>query len=144
MDKTWAEYIAKSTSKIRQKRTFTQFNKYQVALKPIFRKYCFKLKVFEGFLRTIDPLQKEIIEHFDNLNLAEKARTKKHRSINTRKILNRLKKIEDDMSIDPKELVRIIQEVRKGMRHAHRAKTEMVEANLRLVISIAKRGKLQA
>ncbi len=37
------------------------------------------------------------------------------------------------------ELLRLAQEVRRGERHAQRAKAALVEANLRLVVSIAKR-----
>ena len=41
--------------------------------------------------------------------------------------------------MEPEELVTLIKDLRKNMRLAHQAKTEMVEANLRLVISIAKK-----
>ena len=51
----------------------------------------------------------------------------------------RLAALKDEFKIDPKTLVEIIRDVRKGLREAHKAKTEMVEANLRLVISIAKK-----
>ena len=41
--------------------------------------------------------------------------------------------------MEPAELIQLVKDIRHSMREAHKAKTEMVEANLRLVISIAKK-----
>ena len=136
--KAW-DSIQNSKPGPNQKRAETRLRNYEAELAGILKKYCLKLKIFEDFLKNLLPVYREINDIYDDLSLAKKITTRRKKKVDTKAADKRLAALKDEFKIDPKTLVEIIRDVRKGLREAHKAKTEMVEANLRLVISIAKK-----
>ncbi len=132
--------IEGASNETQRKRSTTRFRNYEANLAPIFKKCCLKLKVFEDFIQRLNPEIKEIARNLHNQELAKKDTVKvKRKGVKMDRVKKELESARSKFHMDPAELISLIRELRLFMRKAHRAKTEMVEANLRLVISIAKK-----
>ena len=109
-----------------------KFEKAVAKLQVLYPQFYFKQRVTEEFVHLAD-------EHYARLRTLQEE-MKKHRkqrvpSLHTK----RLREIETTLWLSTGEFTERYQELRGWLRKALRAKTEMIEANLRLVISIAKK-----
>ena len=140
VEKAWEDRKKSKDDPTQLKRATNRFHKYQDSLKPIFRKLCFKVKIFEDRLETLAPLLRNC-EACLQLTTGEKTKrtgVKPPRG-ELMKAYHELRVARDELMMEPEDFLEQIREIRRFMREAHKAKTDMIEANLRLVISIAKK-----
>jgi RNA polymerase primary sigma factor len=139
LENAWAGFIS-GPNPTQKKRALGRFKKYESELEPIFKKCCLKLKVFEDYLQELGPELKAITRNVHNLELGKKDPVKlKRKGIKIDRIKKEVIEARGRFQMEPHELIQLVKDIRFSMREAHKAKTEMVEANLRLVISIAKK-----
>lgn len=106
-----------------------EFDKMQTALSKLFNRLFFKQKVTEDICPAIDA-EKEVVTTLLRRLKAEGQ---------TPDLMARAKEMELRYWMPVDEFPHAHKDLRKWIRDARRAKDEMVEANLRLVISIAKK-----
>ena len=135
---SWEEFLA-ARNDVERKKVLAKHKKRESILRSNFSKFFFKLKVYEEYLESIRPLLTEIQELQAMLDRSRHPKTKKDAAIDTKSVQARFKLIEAEQRIPASELVDVVAKTNVHVREAHQAKTEMVEANLRLVISIAKK-----
>ncbi len=121
-----------------EKKALKMFEKAQERLTGYFTQLYFKQKAIEDIIPSVD-VQHQKMQHL----LDEVARLKKSRAksaaTDLRNVRKEIRELESYLHIEHRDFMQMHKELRVWLRKGHTAKTEMIEANLRLVISIAKK-----
>ena len=131
-------YDAKSN--LAKTRVLKELGKHQDAAEKLFVKFFFKQKVLEEFIAVADNIHRQLQEKTSELESIHKSKSRsRHHDSRKKTLKEEIEEIEHSARLTKDEFFAHHRDLREWVRKAMRAKTEMVEANLRLVISIAKK-----
>jgi RNA polymerase primary sigma factor len=137
--KRFVDSIKARQTKAQQAKSAKNLELAQKKLEQALEKLCFKQKAIEDIMPAVDAQYQAFrTAHHDTRKHAA-ARKTKAQATALKEAQQALKQIERDQRIPADQFEEHYRTLRLWLRKGLRAKSEMVEANLRLVISIAKK-----
>jgi RNA polymerase primary sigma factor len=133
----YRHYVAHG-GKNHETKSYHDFEKAHKAIQRLYPKFFFKQKVTEEFVALADEHCRLVRLHSEELNKPKVSSSKQSQQAREAH-MGQLRELQSRSWMTAEEFQTEYQNLKLWLRKALRAKTEMVEANLRLVISIAKK-----
>jgi RNA polymerase primary sigma factor len=139
VDALYEKLMRSGLSKREHDRLYRAFKKADASLQKLFDRFYFKQKVLEEFVERANEVREKFDETLAEIEQLKRLRKSSSVDGELRNAERKLKRLELTARMSTDEFIKAHDELKSWMKKAVQAKSEMVEANLRLVISIAKK-----
>jgi RNA polymerase primary sigma factor len=138
VDARYAAWL-REANKTRREKLLAEFRKVDARLQATFSKFYYKQKVIEEMALVADNIHDKIQTGLRTIHELEQQRKTPQIQQIVDSEWQKIRALEEFVRMPYQDYLAAYQQLQHFTKRAHRAKTEMVEANLRLVISIAKK-----
>ena len=138
VDDKYAEWQTATEKHLREKR-LTEFKKLDLKFQATFSQFYYKQKVVEEMILVSENIYDKIQASLRAITEQQQQRKSPQQSAIIDSEQRKIKALEDFVRMPSVDFMKAYKYLRHFEQKAHQAKTEMAEANLRLVVSIAKK-----
>ncbi|MEI8042321.1 MAG: RNA polymerase sigma factor RpoD, partial [Verrucomicrobiota bacterium] len=131
--------LQKAGSQSRREKYLADFRKLDKKLQDIFPKFFYKQKVLEDMIVVAGNVHEKCKASLRNIEELESRRKSSEQQTTLQGERVKIRALEQFVRLPREEFLQVFIQLKRAADRAHQAKTHMAEANLRLVVSVAKK-----
>ena len=129
----------KTTTQGQRQKYFAKFQKLDKKLQDIFPRFFYKQRVLEDMILVASNVHEKFKSSLRHIEEMESRRKSADQQASLQGERAKIRALEQFVRLPHEEFFKILDQLRRAAERAHQAKTHMAEANLRLVVSVAKK-----